>query len=412
MKSSGPFRCLWPTLAAGCTTAYGQSVLAPVLVPPPDQTSAAATSETLVGSVGAPVLLRPSEAEAYPLRWGPARFHPNLGYQLSHGDGFLQGTNASEKTFVQIITPGFYADIGRYWSFDLAVPFSEYSNPLFEDNVGYQLALAGRIPQDQWTFNFGYASSLTEDIQRETSAQDTQNSHVLSASAIRQLPKRLSLEMGVSQDIRLSELHSDYWTWTSVNWFNYQATPKTAVGLGVGGGYNFVDPGVSWYFEHLKARLVWQPGSKLNVQVNGGGQFVQFQDAESTKELFPVAGASVLYRIRTGTSLTVAASHSIENALEPGEHVEQSSATVGLRQRFLEQFYLDVVPGYNLRTYKASTGLVRREDEYVSIQVQLSTVLFKKLNTAVFYQFSDNKATEDDFTFQSNQVGLRLTYRY
>jgi len=142
---------------------------------------------------------------------------------------------------------------------------------------------------------------------------------------------------------------------------------------------------------------------------------VQFQDEDFSQEVFPLAGVSVLYRVRTGTAITVAASHSIENSLEAGQFVEQTSATVALRQRLFEQFYLDVAPGYNMRSYDSSTtttGFTARDDDYFSVQVQLSTLLFKKLQASVFYQFSDNDSTDESFAFQSNQMGLRLAYRY
>jgi len=405
---------VWSALLAACASGQAQSVLVPPVEVSDRTPSMEAAAANQVGSVGVPILRRPSEAEAYPLRWGPLQIHPHLSYQLMYGDGILQGPSAAEKTAVQSIAPGMYFDVGRHWAVDGAVTFNEYSNPVFKDNVGYTLAVKGIVPREDWVVNFGYTSSLTEETQVETGTQDKQNLHLLGASATHQFHNRLSLELGVSQDIRLSKEQSDYVTWSSINWLNYQATAKTSVGLGGGGGYNLVDPGTDWFFEQIRGRVLWQPGKKLNVQVSGGGQFVQFQRTEVSPEVFPLVDASVSWQIFTSTILAASFNHAIENSLQVDQFVERTGVGVSLRQRFFEHFYLDIRPAFTRAVYDSSVAgaTTGREDDYVSVQVQLSAVLFKKLRSSVFYQFADNDSSADVFTFQSNQVGLRLDYRY
>ena len=373
-----------------------------------------AAAANQAGSVNLPVLRRPSGPQTYPLRWGLAEFHPHLGYQVSYGDGILQGPNSAEKTVIQSISPGVYVDLGRHWAMDGAIIFNEYSNQVFKDNVGYLFALRGSIPQEDWLFNFGYTSALTEETQVETATQDTLNTHVLTGSAIRRFQNRLSLELGLSQEIRFSKTQSDYVTWSSSDWLNYQVTSKTSVGLGLGAGYNLVDPGIDWIFEQARGRVLWQPGQKLNVQLSGGGQFVQFQDTDASPEAFPLVDASVGWQIFPTTIISIFGNRTIENTLQLNEIVERSGVGVAFRQRFFEHFYLDVRPAYNRSSYNSSTvgPTINREDEYFSVQVQLSTVLFRKLHSAIFYQFADNDSNADGFAFQSNQVGLRLDYRY
>jgi hypothetical protein len=73
-----------------------------------------------------------------------------------------------------------------------------------------------------------------------------------------------------------------------------------------------------------------------------------------------------------------------------------------------------VVPSYNFTKYRSTLeGVsVRREDDYFAVYAALSTVLFRKVNASVFWQYTDNDSDLPGLSFVARQVGLRVEYRY
>ena len=414
--------CLAPVAAFAWTAAHAQEVFIPPVEFRDRVTTVEQASTNWLGSASAPPLQAPATGpNTKPLQLGPVRFHPHLGYQVIYGDGILQGQGNPQTTVLHTISPGAFFELGQNWNLDFTTSINRYSNANLNNSEGYYLALRGHIPREKWLLDFGYLGSVTKQPQVETATQTMQNSHLVTASGIYNYQTRLSLELSATMDARLAQGFSDYWTWSTLEWLNYQVTSKTTFGLGAGAGYNVVDPGPDWTFEQLQGRLVWFPASKLSLQATAGGQFQQFSGeasdgtgAESGTEVFPLFGAALAYRVFEHTSLSVAANHTIGNAYEENRFSELTTVNGGVRQRLFGQVSLDVVPSYNFRKYKSSLpGLaVVREDEYFSIYGGLSTVLFSKLNVAVFYQYSDNSSDNPGLSFNSRQVGARLEYRY
>lgn len=407
-------------LAFGCVAVHGQSVFVPSVdygtkVPTVEQ-----ASQSQIGSVSAPPLRQLGTPETYPLYWGPIRFHPHLSYQLVHGDGVPSSAGSPQSTWLHTISPGMFLELGRHWDFDFTAGLNRYSNERFDNSAAYSAALRGIVPLEKWLWSFNYVGSITEQPDVQSGTQTLQNSQRVSAGAAYNYNARLSFETGLSQDVLLTEDFSDYWTWSTTEWLNYHATTKTSFGLGVGGGYNLVDPGVDWTFERVQGRFVWQPGPKLNLQVSAGAQFQQFRGTEggtndsSGTFTSPIFGAAVSYQPLDPTVFSLSASHEIENSFLRGLFTETTSVSGGIRQRFLQRFYATVQPTYIVRNYKETAGNFSkaREDDYFSLYAGLNAMLLRKLNLTVFYQLTDNSSTVDQFGFRSTQVGMRLDYRY
>ena len=411
----------------------------PVLVPPVQYGDRVATVEQAstdrIGSVAAPPLQAPAAGpETFPLQWGPVRFHPHLGYQIVYGDGVLVGTNNPATTVLHTVSPGAFLELGKFWNFDFTASFNRYSNAEFNNNQSYYAALRGHIPREKWLLDFGYLGSVTDQPQVGTAQQTRQSAHLATASATYNYQTRLSLELSAAVDARLAQSFNDYWTLSTLEWLNYQATTKTTLGLGVGGGYNLVDPGLDWTFEQVQGRVVWLPGAKLSVQLSAGVQFQQFSGdtngfvlpplnkrgpirenaGESRQEIFPLFGTSLAYQPFEQTALSLSASHSVGNSYLSDLFVETTTLTGGFRQRLFGQFSLQVQPGYTFTEYQSTRSghAGTRDDDFFTIYAGVSTVLFKKLNVAVFYQFTDVSSTAENFAFDSTQIGLRLDYRY
>jgi hypothetical protein len=423
---------LVPAAVLGYSATYAQGVLvSPDAVNQPVPTAQQAAS-TRIGSISAPPLRQPSAPETYPLYWGPIRFHPTLGYHVLYGTGILREPSVPDTTVLQTFTPGLALELGRFWDLNFNTSINRYSNADFKNNIGYSLGLSGNIPLDKWVLSFGYAASMSEEPRIETGTQTAQQSHALTAGAVYNYSTRLSYDFGVSQDTQLTEQFANYWSWSTSDWINYHATLKTTLGFGVTAGYNLVDPGADSIFESLQGRFTWLAGERLSLQGSAGIQIQQFltdedsitnsappppsvrvQDEVETS-VFPIFALSATYQLFTHTSLTLGANQRIGNSALTGLFTQSTDVSFALRQRLLKQIYFDLRSSYSMQEYRSTSGpsSIEREDEITSIYVGLSTQLFKKLQTSIFYQYSDNTSTEDNFAFDSSQVGLQLNYRY
>lgn len=411
-----------PSIVLGLGVAHAQEIFVPPVSFQDRVTTVEQASSNWVGSVSVPPLQAPASGpNTRPLAAGPFRFHPHFGYQIVSGDGILRNTNAPASTVLHTIVPGLFVEMGPNWNLDFSAGINRYSNADFNNNEAYYLALRGHIPREKWLFDFGYAGSVTEQPQIETGEQISQSAHLVNASGIYNYQTKLSVELTGTMDTRLTEGFSDYWTWSTLDWVNYQLTPRTTVGAGIGAGYSFVDPGPDSTFEQLQARAIWTPGSKFTLQASVGVQFQQFHgesetgiEALSGTEAFPIFAVTAAYRPLEQTALFASASHVVGNAYQDNVFSETTAVSVGLRQRLFGQFFLDVVPAYNFRRFESSLRgpSNRRDDDYASIYAGINTVFVKKLNASVFYQYGDNSSDESQLDFHSSQVGARLEYRY
>ena len=127
-----------------------------------------------------------------------------------------------------------------------------------------------------------------------------------------------------------------------------------------------------------------------------------------------MAKGAVAYQLFESTSLSVNGGQSVGNSVLEGLFIQTRSVSCGLRQRLFRNLFLEVQPGYTFNKYR-STGKgfeVQRSDDFLSVYAALSTMLWKRLDVSLFYQFNDNSSTDQNATFNSTQVGLRLAYRY
>lgn len=423
--------------AMSWTVAHAQ----PVFVPPVQYgdrvTTVEQASTNWVGSVAGPPLQAPeAQPTDRPLQLGPFRFHPHLGYQVAYGDGILLGLGNEGTTTLHTVLPGMFVQMGPYWDLDFTAAINRYSNAEFNNNEAFYLALHGHIPREKWLMDFGYQGAATEQPQSEVGQSVKQNAHRATASGIYNYQTRLSLELSGAFDARFAEEFSDYNTLSTLEWLNYQVSERTALGLGAGAGYTATQDGPDAVFEQLLGRVVWTPGSKFSFQASGGLQFQQFNGSGTTNvtitnlvstnivftrlparsgtEVTPIFGATVTYKLFEETSLFVSANRLIGVAYEENQWTDTTAFSAGVRQRLFGHISLEVVPSLNFTKYESTLeGVsVRREDEYFAVYAGLSTVLFRKLNALVFWQYTDNDSDLAGLSYVARQIGLRLEYRY
>jgi hypothetical protein len=394
-----------------------------ILAPPPTGFSGLSpelqtTGTNLPGVL--PPMFTPQPPSEPLAQWGPVQFRPHLLYRFLYGDGIPAQPGQHLTTAINEIYPGILINLGSHWNLDYTPTLRFYSNRQFQDTTDQAVTLAGGTVFRDWTFGFSqsYASSSQPLI--ETGAQTDLEVFSTSLSARYPMNSVLTLDLGASQTFSYvdqtvaGEALTDSKTWLTQDWLDYQFAPKISAGVGVGFGYDNLSVGTDMTFEQLQGRVTWRPGEKLSLLVSAGVEDLQFVDAHLPDVVEPIFGVTVSYQIFEATALSLAAARTVNPSFFENQITKNTTVAAGLRQRFFENFYLEVGGGYEFSGYSASASGadVNREDNGVFANVKLSTLIWKRITAAAFYVYTENSSSQSRFDVSSSQVGFELGYHF
>jgi len=393
-------------------SAGAQQVVAPppaVSVTPP-AVSEAPPSEMQVFSAENPITSFPDEAQ--PLQLGPVTLRPHIFYQFLYGTDIQSSPGQGHDTIIQSLAPGMLLVLTPRWTLDYTPTFNFYSDKSFKDNVGQSVTLTGGASYEAWTFglsqNFTYSSS--PEVQTGTQTGQDVYSTALTASA--PLNSKMSVDLGLNQDLDFPSGYQTSKAWSTLDWLNYEFWPRLTAGIGAGLGYVVASP--DYVFEQLQGRVGWRATDKISFQVSGGAEYTQVTDDSSDPLVNPIMAATIQYQPFDQTRLSLTANRVVSPSYYDNQITAVTSINGDLRQRLLGKFFLDVNAGYNWNSYTslASGVPANAAADYYSVNVQLSATLLKRGTVAVFYNYSGNSTAQAGLSYNSSQVGFNLGFRY
>jgi hypothetical protein len=399
-------------------SAGAQNVIAP---PPPEYSGMSpALSTTGTNQPGEVPPLATTPAGTTPFELGPVQFRPHLLYRFLYGDGIPAAPGQQLKTVIQQLYPGIFMQLGNHWNLDYTPVLSFYSNNQFRDTWDNSVVLSGATATENWTLGFSQSYVSSSQPLVETGTQTDTETYYTAVNAVYRMSSAASLELGANQNFVFvgqslpGQALSDTLTWSTLDWLNYQFSPKFGAAVGAGFGYTDFRAGSDMTFEQIQGRITWRPGAKLYVSVSGGGNSTQLLDSGGTSLVTPTYGVSAQYQIFETTTLGLGANRVTSPSLYVNQLNDTISVTGNLHQRLLKNFFLDLSGGYSKVSYLATTAgfSQSREDNYTFFNARLSTVFLKRANAAIFFQTSDNTSTGSEFALSSTQVGFELGYRY
>ena len=426
MRRAG--RWLLPTVCPLLLTpaaVRAQPVFAPLVGQPDAQSAQTFLSTNGLTAQSILEAAKPDPEGDNPLRWGPFSAHPRVDYQYINASGIRQGPS-TVSTIQHLISPGVVVQMGPHWHVDAALSLNYYTEKVLNDSFGYHVGINGGVPHKDWVFGLGAAMGSSETSQTETADQTKQDTYSTTLTAVYGAMHRVSYDLGISQNIVLTDELNDSYTWSTLNWLSYKVTTKTRVGLGLGGGYNLLEAGTESFdstgtdsvFEQVQGRVVWRPRDRFSLSVSGGAHFQQFM-SEGTNDIessvSPIYSLRAGYRPWDGTSFALIASQTIGNSLQSDEYTESTTVSLEFRQRLLKNLSLAVTPNYSLTDYRSNTdpnAAANRGDEVLGISVSLSTILFKKFPVSAFFSFADNQSDDDFYAYETRQFGFQIGYRF
>jgi hypothetical protein len=348
-----------------------------------------------------------------PFQWGPFTARPHAFYQFVYATGILSAPGAPQRTTIQTISPGILFDLGNHWSLDYTPTLRFYSNRNFQNEFDNAVTLSGKTSYENWDFGLmqNYISSSAPQI--ETATQTEQQNFSTALTAAHELNSKMSLDLGVYQNLQFVQNFQDSRDWSTLDWLNYEFWPRLNAGIGAGAGYVNVDSGSDQTYEQFAGHVNWRATDKISFQINGGAEDRQFLGGAGDL-ISPTFGASVQYHPFDETRISANASRSIAPSLFPGEVEENTVVGADFNQRLLEKFYLDLNASYNWNKYvaSASNASANREDDYYSLTARLSHPFLKRGTASVFYEYSGDSSTAAGFSYLSHQVGVEIGFSY
>lgn len=372
------------------------------------------------GGTGAP-------SRAVPL-WGPFDVHPSLSYSLTYGNGVESQPGQQSKTFVNTFTPGLLFDLGSRWRLDYTPSYTIYSSTNFRNTLAESVSLSGSTAYEDWTLSLSQTYSSSDQPLIETGTQTAQEAYGTMIGAAYQMNSKLSLHLGVDQNLRYTSAFDNVEAWTGSSGLNYQIIPQFGMGLSLSGGYNDLSAGSSMPFESIQGTMNFHPGKKLTLTLSGGAQDMQFVHPSAPSLLTPVFSGSLQYQLFRDTLISLSGSRSanpsfyanqVEVATTVGGSIRQQLSkkiSLALNAGYSTEPLTSIVPGplpqYFLGTPPRTTLTEDMNSSSTSLGVSLSYAVLERVNMSVYYTINNNSSGQSSFAYSSRQAGLSLSYRY
>jgi hypothetical protein len=302
--------------------------------------------------------------------------------------------------------------LGAHWTLDYTPSFTFYSDKNFKNTVGQSVSLRGGTVYEDWILGLSQTYIYSKSPQIETGSQTENQTYATSLTASHALNSKVSVDLGVNQDLNFPSGYQSSKEWSTMDWVNYEFWPRLVVGAGAGAGYTVSTP--NSVNEQLQGRVNWRATDKISFGISGGAEFTQFTDGGGSPLINPIFSGSIQYQPFEHTEFSFSASRTVNTSYYQNQVTENTSINGGVNQRLLQRFNLSVSGGYNWTTYVgAATGAnANSPSDYYSINVSLGTAVLKRGSVSVFYTYSQNITDEAGQGYVSNQVGFNLGYAF
>jgi hypothetical protein len=357
---------------------------------------------------------KPANEQDEPFKWGPITARPHVLYRFLYASGLPLAPGNQQDTFINEIDPGIAFDIGNHWELDYTPTLRYYSNHQFTDEFDNAVTLTGATAYEDWNFGLSQSYVSSSASLSQTGTQTSQETYATQLTASYAFNSKMSLDMGLYQNLLYTQAFENSYDWSTLEWLNYQFWPRLTIGIGAGIGYTIEDGSPDQTYEQFSGRINWRATDKISFQVNAGFQDRQFLDSSAPDLLSPTFGAAIQYQPAEFTQISLNASRSVTPSYFQGQVTDVTAVDLDLNQRLFGKFYLDLNAGYDMTKYIATTSdiSVNREDDSYVFNVRLSHEFLKRGTLAVVYQYNDNCSTAPGFAYLSSQVGIEVGYKF
>ena len=419
-------------LAAGVLTAQrvlGASVFMsppPVVTTPPVVQDDATNDQMNVFIPNG--VVNPSQAGLF--QYGPFVLHPHPSYSFLYGNGIQSSVGNQGDTVLQQLSPGLTVDLGRHWTADYTPTLNFYSSRQFRNTVDQSASLAGATQYQDWNFSGAQTYSSTSDPLAETGAQTSQQAYTTALSAAYAFTDKWTANASVDQDISLVSGFQDSYAWTALGGVSYQFAPRLSAGFTAGGGYTIMKadgtaPGVTannpdMVNEQGQFNVNWRATDKVSLQASAGLEDQQFLASGYKSSLEPIFSAAIQYQPFSVTQISLSASRTVgaSDYDISAQSIESTSVSLGITQRILVKYHLNVNLSYLKTQYTQSLNIsdinlsTHRTDNEYTFNASFGRSFLTHGNWAITYQYRDIQSDFVGISQRSNQIGFQVGFTY
>lgn len=348
-----------------------------------------------------------------PIPLGPVDVGLDVSYGLTYGNGLIgAGNQGDESSIRQTLTPGISLFAGDLWSLRYAPTASFFSADTLKDTLDHAVRLQGTAFAPSWNFGLSHATSIASTPLIETGRQTDQTTHSSGLSAGWDVNGKDTLSFSLSQNLRSADRTPDALSWSNQNWYDRPLTEHISAGLGLGFGYDLLDPGTDMVSERFNGRVQGALGPKVAYSISGGGELRQFLGSDASTKLSPLVSATITYRVLDKTSVFVGLDHSIDTSFFTDQFTQNSSVNGGITQVLTDRWTANASAGFRTSDYQSAltNDLSTRQDTTLDVTFALTWNIFRRLTASVSYSYRSNSSDLAGFDFDSHQFSFRMNY--
>ena len=372
---------------------------------------------------------KPTEPTGALFRWGPVNLHPHLLGRAVYGLGLPSKDGRHVASMIYTMAPGLQMDLGQSLSFDYTPTWITYTARAVDDTVDHSARMSGAWELQDWTVKISENYRKSSPLLIETGGQTPQRTWATKLEAGRSFGSGLGFQTTASLNELYSESFPDTRDWATMNWLTLRFTTHFETGLGLGAGYSDIVGEPDATNKRYMARLRWNPADKLSLDIDGGLEVRHSRAAAADDQNNPIYNATLLYRPFDVTQITLGGSSSVRTSYYQNQVTESNGWNLGVQQRLLEQFYLNVAYNHQETEFTAVSAdafvippsdpanpnivsLPGRSDQVDSFILRIYTTLLKHWNISATLARSKNRSNQANFTYNSAQYGFELSRRF
>lgn len=192
---------------------------------------------------------------------------------------------------------------------------------------------------------------------------------------------------------------------------NYQALPKTTVGVGCSVGYTTVESGQDQYYEQGLVHLHFAPTGKITLDLVGGAEARQIENGPSRAT--PVFDLEANYAALDSTSVHFKfARRTDTSALYEQQDIEEMTIEASVRQRVFQKFYITVNGGLQRDDYVDAGAAANRTDNFSYFGIESAMEVTKWFQMKAGYRFQNNDSSFAEFGFHRNIADFQFNLQF
>ena len=350
----------------------------------------------------------------------PVHFSLNF---TSYYDDNIYISPKKTSDYIFNITPGLSYDFGQkdesenYLSLFYAPTIVEYYTNSQQDAVDQNASMLYQHNFNKLKLSLSQTYSHANQTSIQAGTIVVSNLYNTALAANYDYSDKLSINADVAQDLSYypGAGYNNIYEWSGGTYFLYQITPK--IGLGFGpriGTDNIVDqPDQTW--EQALVHLTYNATEKLTFTASGGPEFRQYDTSAISNQVSGVFSLGGYWSPFVGTTVNLTGyRHNTPSYSIGGTNFMATGISTGIRQNFLEDYYLGINGGYENDAYTAASAGVTgaRNDNYYYVHPYFEWNAKNWLSLTAYYQYSANDSTLSTVSFSDNQAGFTVNFKY